>query len=76
MSRILRLFFCDVDVQLSHPGVWFSTFSDFCKPIIIQPVYMISSCSSSDCGPVASWNSAVNVFVANFIPQSIASDAL
>jgi len=31
--------------------VWFSIFCDFYKPLIVHPVYMVSSCSFADFGP-------------------------
>jgi len=50
---------CNVDVQLSHqrfgdrpdsPRCLVSIFCDFCQPIIMHSVYVISSCSSTDSG--------------------------
>jgi len=47
-------------------------------PVIIHPVYMVSSCSSSDSGPsrdILNLADVADVLVANSIPQSVASDA-
>jgi len=56
-----------------------SIFCDFCKPIIVHPVYIVSSCSCPDFD--SSYDKILSldvaeVFVANFIAQSAASDGI
>jgi len=58
--------------------VWFPIFCGFRKPVIIHSVYMASSCSSPDSGSsydVLNLTDVADVFVADFIPQNVASDA-
>jgi len=73
----VRLFSYDVDVKLSHqpfggrPDVWFSISCDFCQPVMVHPVYIVSPCLSSDSGPsyvILTLADVADVFGAN-IPQ-------
>jgi len=53
-------------------------FLGFCQLVIIYPVCMISSCSSPDSDrsyDILDVSDVADVFVTNFIPQSIAIDA-
>jgi hypothetical protein len=55
-----------------------SIFCEFCIPIVIHLVYILSPCSSPDFGSsydTLNLADVANVFVANSIPQSAASDA-
>jgi hypothetical protein len=48
--------------------VWLSIFCDFCKPIIIHLVCMVSPCSSPDSGPsydILNLADVADIFVAN-----------
>jgi len=76
------LFFCDIHVQLLQQhfgghsglgfgGVWFPIFCDFCKPVVI-----LFTCLPFDSGPscdILNLADVADVFVANSIPQSVAS---
>jgi len=56
--------------------VWFLIFCGFRKPVIIHSVYMASSCSSPGSSyDVLNLTDVADVFVADFIPQNVASDA-
>jgi len=77
------LFSRDVDVQLSYQrfgdrpsgleGVYFFSFGDFCKSVIVHSVYMVSPYSSSD--SVSSYHNLdlADAFVANPLSQSLAT---
>jgi len=57
-----------------------SIFRDFCKPVVIYPIY-ISPCSSSDSSSsfwsydILNLADVANIFVANSISRSLASEA-
>jgi len=75
LLRLIKLFFCDADVQLSHQrlpsrwSVWFSIFSNFyhsfsLHALILTILRCLGSCRRCE------------RLVANSISQSVASDAL
>jgi len=78
------LFSCDVDAQFSqqrfggHSDGPNMVVSHFCKPVVVHPVHMVSPCSSPDSGPfydILNLANVADVFIADSISQSIASDA-